>query len=203
MSLRSFIAIGMPAEVVEALCEAQEALRAAMGGVAVKWSRPSGMHLTLRFLGDIREDTIPALEGALGPVCAVASPFDLALDGLGAFPSARRARVIWAGIGGDTAGLGRLAAAVNAAVGHLVPGGEARDFVPHLTLGRLGQTRREDLDALAAALASVCPDPARWRVRSVLLMRSILRPGAAEHTVLSECRLGSAATSSSAHPMVG
>lgn len=189
MSVRAFVAIGLPGEDTLALQGAQEALRHAAGPIAVKWARPSRMHLTLRFLGDIADDVVGPLGSALADALAPLPPFELALDGLGGFPSPERARVIWAGIGGDLDALRRASGIARAIAGRLAPRGEERDFVPHLTLGRVGEAGPAERAALASALASVRPQALSWRVDSVRLMRSILKPEGAEHSILAACAL--------------
>lgn len=190
MSVRAFIAVDLPPEAIGALAAAQAELRSMIGRLPVKWARAPGMHLTLRFFGDVPEGAVRPLGDAVGRACAPVAPFDLELGALGCFPPSGRARVIWAGLAGDLDRLGQLRAAVAASTDGFAADKEDRVFVPHLTLGRVGEATRGDLEALGAAIASVKPQPVRWRVGSARLVRSILRREGAEHVTIAECRVG-------------
>jgi 2'-5' RNA ligase len=180
--MRLFIALELPDLVKAELAAAQGRLRA--GGHPVRWADAAGVHLTLQFLGEAD----PGLVGPLlaGLAAIPAAPIALRLDGLGAFPSARQPRVVWAGVAGDTAALARLHAAVTAATGPLGFPAEARPFSPHLTLGRARQDARpEQLRALGEALrAAAPPAPAAWDAGPPTLFRSELTPRGAIYTAL-------------------
>lgn len=143
----------------------------------VRWTRPENVHLTLKFLGDIREENLDGLRAALGEVCAMHTLFDVVLAGLGAFPSARRAKVLWAGVGAGSHQLRSLATDVDAALAPLGFEREKRPYVPHLTLGRVrGRPVSLDLPSGSEGLG--------FRVQQVELMESTLAPkGAAYRTV--------------------
>ena len=134
--MRAFVAVFPPLEVREtALSGALEAVR--RSGDKVRWTRPENVHLTLKFLGDIREEALNDLCAALEETCRHYAPFDVGLTGLGAFPSARRARILWAGVGAGAERLCSLATDVDAAFAPLGFEREGRPYVPHLTLGRV------------------------------------------------------------------
>lgn len=180
--MRAFVAVFPPPEIqTAAVAGAREAVRR-LGehpGDRVRWIRSENVHLTLKFLGDIREEVLGDLRTALEETCTAHTPFDVELAGLGAFPSTRRAYILWAGLGTGSDRLRSLAADLDAA---LVPLGfkrEERSYTPHLTLGRLrGRPTSFDLP----------PDTSgpRFRVRSVELVKSTLAPkGAVYETVRS------------------
>jgi 2'-5' RNA ligase len=128
--------VGIP--MVDALREELEAhLAAAFGermpGRAVP---PANWHLTLRFLGATdaaRHRRVVEELGRIDPP----PPFDLTLAGLGAFPRAGRAKVLWAGVGEGADELRALAASVEAAAVRAGFAPETKPFSPHLTLSRL------------------------------------------------------------------
>jgi RNA 2',3'-cyclic 3'-phosphodiesterase len=131
--VRTFVAVFPPPEVQErALAMAR---RLPLGG-RVRWSRPENVHLTLKFLGDIREEILDNLCTALEKVCERHTAFDVGLAVLGAFPSARRAQILWAGVGEGSDRLRRLAESLDAAFAPLGFEREKRPYTPHLTLGR-------------------------------------------------------------------
>ena len=134
--MRVFVAVFPPLEVRKtALSGALEAVRRSDDKVG--WVRPENVHLTLKFLGDIREEALNDLCAALEETCRHHTPFDVGLTGLGAFPSERRARILWAGVGAGSERLCSLATDVDAAFAPLGFEREGRPYVPHLTLGRV------------------------------------------------------------------
>ncbi len=131
MEYRLFVAVDLPETVKDQLAK----LRADIRGAS--WAKPTGYHLTLRFLGDgIDAARLEALRGALAAVPG--EPFSLALRGVGRFPptSAKAARVLWVGVAAPPA-LQSLYQQVERAVGEVGFAPEARDFHPHITLARL------------------------------------------------------------------
>ena len=161
----------------------------------VRWVDPEGIHLTLKFLGDIDpalvEDVLRAMkQAALGSL-----PFQLHLNGLGVFPNRRRPRVLWAGLGGDLDALGGLQEKVEAAVCGPMYGlnfpRERRAFSPHLTLGRVRDTisavARQRVGDLVSQGSLDGADS--WPVNAVHLMRSNLTPDGAIYSSLGSVSL--------------
>jgi RNA 2',3'-cyclic 3'-phosphodiesterase len=130
--MRVFVAVFPPPKVQEDLVEAARALPTD----AFRLTEPERVHLTLKFLGEVPPEDLPRASSALERVGQHGEPFDATVSGFGVFPSARRARILWAGIGRGAEGFGSLSRAVEDL---LEPEGFAREerpFVPHLTLGR-------------------------------------------------------------------
>ncbi len=132
--VRCFLAAPLPGPVREDLGRVQQRLDRA--GVRARWVRPDRMHLTVRFLGELESDRFAAVLDALTAPLEVRGPLRLAPDGLGAFPSPARARVVWAGFTGDRSALARAALEVEARLEPLGLPRERRPLRPHLTLGR-------------------------------------------------------------------
>ena len=183
---RLFIAILLPEEIKTRLAEAQRALqRRAPGGLA-RWTPLEQVHLTLCFLGDVPEESVPAIIEAMHRAALTAAPFDLRAAGLGCFPDARRPRVLWAGVAGDLAPLHHLQERIAA---ETAPWGqrEERTFHAHLTLGRIKDGAGREASRLGAALMEEAGrDFGAWRVNTVTLLRSELSPAGAQHSVLAE-----------------
>lgn len=174
--MRAFIAIFPPPEIrAAAVARAREAVRHL--GNRVRWAKPENVHLTLKFLGDVREEALDDLCAALGETCARHAPLDVGLAGLGAFPSARRARILWVSAEASSDRLRALAVDLDAALAPLGFEREERAFVPHMTLGRVrGRPASFDLPPDAQRLG--------FRVRRVELVESTLTPeGAVYRTV--------------------
>jgi RNA 2',3'-cyclic 3'-phosphodiesterase len=142
-------------------------------------------HLTLLFLGEIPNERVGTIVDALTPLGAAMAPFDLTLEGVGAFPSAERPRVVWVGAKEGAAELSRLAGLVRQAL----PAGKgaAREgpFVPHLTLFRVrsGTDRRRAEELLNGA--ATAPPARRLRVREFVLKESELSARGATHRTVA------------------
>jgi 2'-5' RNA ligase len=158
----------------------------------VRWVDPAGIHLTLKFLGNV----VPGLAGRIIEVMdrQAASPFSIHLSGLGMFPNERRPRVLWAGVQGALDPLQRLQEQIEEGVSRLGFPRERRPFSPHLTLGRVREPVSSGaLKRISAAVTSTSLEPTEpWTVDSVHLMRSVLTPGGARYSTLASVPLGSA-----------
>ncbi|MGH7247403.1 MAG: RNA 2',3'-cyclic phosphodiesterase, partial [Pseudomonadota bacterium] len=135
--MRAFIAIDLPEAVRAGLGRKQAEFRAARESRPndhISWARPEGIHLTLKFLGEISEDQTKQVTESLAALGSF-EKFAVEIKGFGFFPDARRPRVFWAGLEAPPA-LGELAAQVEAAMQTLGFAPETRPFAPHLTLAR-------------------------------------------------------------------
>jgi RNA 2',3'-cyclic 3'-phosphodiesterase len=155
----------------------------------VAWVAETNLHVTLKFLGQIDDARVPSLVSALAAAAAGLTGFEVGVRGLGAFPSATRPRVVWAGL--DAPQLTALANAVDAALASLGFPRESRPFSAHVTLGRVRESRRPNR-ALAAALGRPV-DFGFLAVSHVSLMRSELSPRGARYTELAAAPLGARA----------
>ncbi|CAN5226392.1 RNA 2',3'-cyclic phosphodiesterase [soil metagenome] len=163
--MRLFVAVFPPPEVRE---EASRTARRLLPDDRIRWSRPGNVHLTLKFLGGVDEERLDELRTVLEDACAAHAPFEARLAGLGAFPSARRARIIWAGAGAGSEQLRSLAADVDAALSYSGFERETRPYEPHLTLGRV-RGRPVSLD-----LPKEADDGLLFEVRRIELTESTL-----------------------------
>ena len=134
--IRSFIAIELPEALKLELAELQARLKTADPG-GVKWVDPKGIHLTLKFLGNIAADRTGDIIRAMNEAARGIPPFQLTIGGLGVFPNPRRAQVAWVGLGGQIDKLARFQAQLEASLAQLGFAPETRPFSPHLTLARL------------------------------------------------------------------
>ncbi len=131
--MRLFVAIDISSDVRTKLRELQRELKDALPGA--RWVALDNIHLTLRFLGEASEEKLPGLGNTLRGVCAGHEALHLEHRGLGCFPSARRPRVLWVGLG-RVPGLLELYKAVEEAVRDEGFETETRPFRPHLTVAR-------------------------------------------------------------------
>lgn len=119
------------------------ARRARDAGADVRWVSPANYHVTLKFLGWTRSEAVDAIRDALVEACRGTKAFTLKTSRLGAFPSLEKANVVWAGAGSanESSELAELAQKIEAAMEALGFAKEKRSFHPHVTLGRLRETR--------------------------------------------------------------
>lgn len=190
--IRCFVAIELPHNVGEFLAQLAARLRAASPR-PVKWVDPLGIHLTLKFLGNVPPARIAEIGQALTGAVGGKAPLTLCTGGLGAFPGWQRPQVVWLGLEGDLEGLARLQSDVDTALSALGFPAEARAFTPHLTLARVREgLRPEERRHLADSVRSVALPPAEtFVVRSVSLIRSRLTPSGALYTRLMEAEMQS------------
>jgi len=186
VDVRLFIAVELPEDWIGAMTRTQAALRR-RGLEQLRWVRPEGVHLTLKFLGNVDEQRGGELARAIELAAAGSAPFSLTLSGMGTFGPAARPRVLWAGVTGDVAALARLWQAVEAHIGPLGFPPERERFNPHLTLARVpDHLPREVAAAIAPTLAGMSPQRAApLIVREIALIRSLLGPGGARYVRLA------------------
>lgn len=175
--IRAFIAVPLPEEVQAGLRRLQGELRRRLPETT-RWARPEGSHLTLAFLGDIAEDSLEKIGEVMLSVSDSRSACTLSVCGVGAFPAASRARVLWAGVIAVEPLLS-LQAALTAGLSTLGLAPEARPFHPHLTLGRLrtGYDVRPLLHDFSSFAAGPLP------LERIILYQSRLLPQGALHTL--------------------
>src|SRR5512134_1285875 len=94
--MRLFIAVFPPPDVQQAAYRAADPLR--IGHDAVAWVKRENLHYTMRFLGEVDDAAAERAAGAMREAAATRQRFGAALGGFGAFPSAKRARVLWVGM---------------------------------------------------------------------------------------------------------
>ena len=142
-------------------------------------------HLTLLFLGEVPRERVGPIGEALAPVGAVTAPFDATIEGVGAFPSRERPRVVWRGVGPGAEELTRLAQQVRTALEGEGAADRRDTFEPHLTLFRVrsGSDHRRALDLLSGAVPP--PAPQRFRVAEFVLKESELTPRGALHRTVA------------------
>ena len=179
--VRSFFALALP-EPVRAACAGRvRELQGRPQGDAVRWVRPEGYHLTLRFLGNVETQRLSELVKGVAEALSESSPFDAVLGEPVAFPE-RRPRVV-ALEAQPTEALAGLALCVEEGVVAIGLPPEKRRFKAHLTLGRVRNRRIPSLEGVGA------PQPGGFPVQEVVLYRSDLQRDGARYTVLERIAL--------------
>ncbi len=197
-AIRAFIALELPDEIRQKIDEVSHALQdrcTELGGDkarhAVRWVPASNIHLTLKFLGEVSTANIQSIARMLKAEAATQPPFNVVVGGLGAFPNAKRPRVIWIGSHAPD-NLLALQKAIESGSSALGYPTEDRPFSPHLTLGRVSQSAApSDTAAVSQALSIVqVGELGHFQVTQIHLFRSDLKPGGAVYTSLYQFTLG-------------
>ncbi len=174
--MRVFVAIYPPLEIRESLLQTARELVPA----EFRWVKPANVHLTLKFLGDIEEESLPGLRETLDAVTGRHELFEISPRGIGAFPSHRKARIVWAGVEEGADELHALAEDLEESLALRGFEKEKRGFKPHITLGRSrnrpGQLPEDPGDVEAPGFTA----------RLVELVESSLGAEGAVYTTLSE-----------------
>jgi 2'-5' RNA ligase len=189
---RLFVAVSPPDPVRRRVARVADELRASAGGKDVRWVAVENVHVTVQFLGAVPEERVPAVEAAVRAAAAAGRPLALEVSGAGGFPSARRPRVVWLGLGGEIAALGAVVADLGRRLARLGFPPEERAFAPHLTLGRSRDPRGAPGFAPALTLAAAA-DPIPWRVADLVLFESHLSPKGPRYEAILRAPLGAAA----------
>lgn len=139
---RTFIAIPLSKPIRTRLATLQQDLA---GTADVNWVEPDNLHLTLLFLGEVDDRTLPAVCRTVQAAIAAMRAFPLAVAGAGWFPNPRRPRVLWAGIDAGAAEVAALHAALEPPLLELgCYRREQRAYTPHITIGRLRGAPSDD-----------------------------------------------------------
>ncbi|MGH7381658.1 MAG: RNA 2',3'-cyclic phosphodiesterase [Candidatus Methylomirabilales bacterium] len=176
--MRLFIAINVDPALRAPLAAVQAKLKTT--AAPVSWVKPANLHFTLKFLGEVPEARLPALQETFRSSVA-GIRFILSLAGLGVFPPRGRPRVVWVGVEQGVDEMRTLQGRIDEILLPLGFAREARLFQPHLTLGRVRDVGR--LDALLTVLQGTeIGQVGQMDVRCVDLMRSELHPAGAVYT---------------------
>jgi len=172
--VRAFVAVFPPPEVRQALFRAARDLPSSK---AFRLIDPEKLHLTLKFLDDVAEDDLIRVEQALKQLRGRHESFEVSTSGFGVFPSERRARILWAGVGEGSEPLRAVAKSLDDLLEPAGFGRERRPYVPHLTLGRARGpgVKLED--------TSVPRATHRFRVSGVDLVESVPGEGGVTYSV--------------------
>ena len=107
--------------------------------VPMKLVEPYNLHITLRFIGEVRRGVVEEIGRALREVKFKA--FNVTFKGLGAFPSIANPRVVWVGVSEGHKELLSLREDVERILRRLGIPAEREEFIPHLTLARIKGSR--------------------------------------------------------------
>ena len=186
-TLRVFCAVELPGDVRERVGVYVAGLREKFPHVRASWERPEKLHLTLKFLGEIKPARVDELNAAAERAAARVSTFHIKLSGAGAFPPRGPARVLWLGVADEAGGLAALQRHLEDECAAEGFPREYRPYSPHLTLARLRTPAGVRPLAEHHRASSIETPP--FAVSDLVVMRSELGPAGSRHTPLSRHRL--------------
>jgi len=183
--IRAFIAISLSDEIQRSLEQVISNIKSRLPGKPIRWVASTNIHLTLKFLGDVSISNQDLLTKMLVAEVSRHKRFEISIGNLGVFPSVHRPHVIWVGVEAPPE-LSALHRGIETEMTRLGYSQEAREFSPHLTLGRVSRSANsQDYQQIAQVLGSCRVGfLGALRVQTVDLYRSDLRPDGAVYTRL-------------------
>jgi 2'-5' RNA ligase len=182
-AMRAFLAVDPPEAIFNEIIKIQERLKKTIGG-DIRWVRPEGIHLTLKFFGYVYQSDVANISLVVKNNVANMKALMLNVRNLVAFPSVNRPRVLWLGLDGDTDALISLQVEIDTGFQDYGFKKEERPFRPHLTLARIKEPK--GLDGLAEAVKkNEDYNAGSFTISGLTLFKSELRPTGAIYTKLS------------------
>lgn len=191
--MRTFVAVELAPELRIEIERLRDRLRKV--GANVKWVASQNTHLTLKFIGDIPDNSVEQAIEIVSKACAGASPFEFRIAGAGRFPPhSGRLAVIWAGVDDPGDNLKNLHTQLDEAMAAIGVDREDKPFSGHITLGRL--RKPDKVKELIAAIDSLHNAAIGTQsVKQLVLFKSDLTPLGPVYTPLAEIPLGETTTS--------
>ena len=187
--MRTFIAITLTQEAKEFLAEVQSELK--KSAADIKWVETKNIHLTLKFLGEIDQTQLQEIIRIIAEITQETNQFQVQLSSLGAFPSLRSPKVIWAGIEQGEKETKEIFLALENKLKQIGFEKEKRGFSSHITLGRVRTEKNlpKLIKALEFAGTSLGKNRHNFSVKNITLFLSRLSPQGPDYTVLKESAL--------------
>jgi len=184
--MRTFVAIELESEVKNSLLKFIKKLDS--HNPNIRWVKDQGMHLTLKFIGEITEDKASDIRSVLKDLSLRHEHFPLKLAGTGTFPPrSRHPRILWVGIE-ESQQLMSVQKEIDSLLEKVSISGEKRKFHPHLTLGRV-KSNHKIIQVLEHLSANKDTEFGSQEVEEITFFRSTLKPTGAEYNALSKIQL--------------
>lgn len=181
--LRAFLGLALEEPALGAAARCLASLRSGALERDLRFVRPEGLHVTLRFLGSVARDVVPEISRAVAATVRPLAPFAVRLGAVRGFPSPRRPRVLALDLA-PAEPLATLAAAVERGVVAAGFAAEPRAFRAHVTLARVRTGRSPTFENVPG------PEPAGFEARTVTLFESRPGEGGSVYTPLERMALG-------------
>lgn len=184
---RTFIAIEATDEVVGTALSVISSLRPHTE--YVNWVAAENLHWTLQFLGDVQDELLYEICRKVSKIAADYTCFPLVADQLGAFPSMQKPRVVWLGAGEGSDLLCEMQSEIEDAMSDLGFRPDGKQFIPHLTLGRVGRQRHAGEDFIDQLAKVEEIKPSGMMAEEVIIFGSELGPEGPTYHVLGRAPL--------------
>ncbi len=138
---RVFVAIDISDEARRIVAARISAFRNDASSSAIKWIRPDNLHLTLQFVGDVDNGQLQPVVNSVKKISEQFRKFRLSLQGVGAFPSPSKARVLWIGIHDEDSNCVKIKESLEHEFRQLGIAGDRKPVTPHLTVARIKDPR--------------------------------------------------------------
>lgn len=185
--MRTFIAVEIPKDIQKAIGDYVDSI---MGSFKdIKWVSPGNLHLTIKFLGEVKESDLKNLNDCVEKAASDFSPFIMALSNIGFFPSSKNTKVIWIGADGGADNLLDLFQELENFLENLGFDREARAFSPHLTIGRVKKKKKHNYPVNINPEELPEFEPVKFYVKSIAIIKSTLTPQGPIYEKLYEGKL--------------
>jgi len=190
--MRLFVAVEIDPRIVQKIARSVDELRRRVDERAprarIGWASTERLHVTVRFIGETSEARAASIASSLAPALPV-EPFDVTVQGIGAFPQYGAPRVLWAGVGAGTEGLAALEREVTRRLATCGLAAEERAYRPHVTLARVREAAGLQTRPLLDGLLD-CPF-GTYNVNAITLFLSRPSPKGSIYVPLQSTRLRS------------
>ena len=180
--MRTFIGVDIPDEAKMKL-DALILKFKALGG-RVTWVRAANLHLTVKFIGEFMPERLEDLSASLNEELNGYGAQKISLSGLGGFPNLKNPRVLWVGVDEGREWVVELIKRVENGCATLKIPREKKDAEPHLTLGRVRETRGGK--RMLEVFGQTSFEYPAFYVNNITIYKSVLTPHGAEYTVLEK-----------------
>lgn len=179
--IRTFLSLNTGHDAQVSLKKIQDSLKADLKDYPVKWDDPGKFHITLRFLGDIEEDSIKGLIFTLERIKTDFEEIKFSYNSIGFFPNEKYPNVVYAGMNETGKNSEGLVSVIDNIIQNFGVKPEKR-FIPHITLGRFRKDKRKKI----TKIIDIQAEPFSMIFSSFFLMRSVLKPHGSEFDVIKE-----------------
>lgn len=183
--MRTFIAIDTPEEIKKQMTEIQSELKRSEADV--KWEPSSKFHITVKFLGEVKEVMLKETIQIIEDVVIKHQPFMLQYEKVGFFPNLKNPRIIWIGCMDISQNLAKIKTLLDEGLKESGFEAEDRTFQPHITIGRVKSLR--GIKNLIPILENLNFTSKVTECREILIMKSILKPSGSEYSILKSIEL--------------
>ncbi len=184
--MRTFISVELTDEIRGKIAETIEKLR--LTNTPVKWVEEKNLHITMKFLGEVKESEVEKLIAIVEDNVKGISFFNVKYEGMGTFPASTSPRVVWIGTSKGGEELKIIADSLEASLSKAGFKSEEREFTPHITIGRVKE--RKNIPELLKAIEKVKNSKfGEMLVDHISIMKSTLTPKGPIYEVVKKIKL--------------